>query len=265
MTIDRAAAGGILHAGGLRVLMQPIVDLRSGELRQVEALARLSASGRSDSELLGPQLFLDLLDGSDVDLLFRQVIDETLSWLVAWDAEGLCLSASVNLAPSTLRDPRCPDWVATLLGRYSIGADRLVLELLETDVLDTPGQLHSLRRLEGLGVLIALDDFGTGHSNYSRLAELSVDVVKIDHSLTAGLHGPAGSRDVVRVLVELGRAAGCEVVVEGIEHADQAAAARELGADLGQGFYFARPMPADEVLAWLSDYRERLAQQGASE
>ena len=258
------AAGDLLRRGGLRVVVQPLVDLRSGEVRQVEALARLRVEQRWGSSLLAPAAFLDRLTGDELDLLVRDVVDRALAASKAWEAKGLRLVVSVNLAPSTLRDPRCAGWVSSMLERHSVGPERLVLELLETDVLDTSAQVRSLARLRGLGVAIALDDFGSGHSNASRLQALNVDVVKIDRSLTAGLLEAARTRSAMVRLIELGRTAGCEVVVEGLERSEQVDAVRTLGADLGQGFYFARPMAIDQLPGWAAGRRASPGQRGAS-
>lgn len=244
------------------MLMQPIVDLRSGEVRQVEALARLVLGDPPDDEPVGPQLFLSLLDDERVDLLLRKSVGHGLSAVAGWEAQGLHLTVSVNLAPSSLRQPHCADWVATLLDRHAVSADRLVLELLEDDVIDSPKQIESLERLRGLGVALALDDFGSAHSDPERLALLPADIIKLDQAFSVS---PSSSsphtRDAVTELIELGRAAGCQVVMEGIENAGQAELARALGADLGQGYYFARPMPIDDVPAWVAAHP---AQRGAS-
>ena len=247
------------------MLMQPIVDLRSGEMRQVEALARLMLGDRPDDEPIGPQLFLSLLDDEGVDLLLRESVGQALSAVAGWEAEELHLTASVNLAPSSLRHPHCADWVATLLDRHAVSADRLVLELLEDDVIDSPKQIESLDGLRGLGVALALDDFGSGHSNPERLALLPADIVKLDRAFSVSPRSASPhAREAVTELIELGRAAGCQVVMEGIENAGQAELARTLGADLGQGYYFARPMPVDDVPAWLAAHPARPAQRGAS-
>lgn len=257
VTAVGAAVRRSLRGDGLRMLMQPIIDLRTGEVPGVEALARLVLDDRPDHvTVVGPVEFLPLLDDSDLDFLFRAGLDRALAAVAGWEEGGLRLNVGVNLEPSTLRDPRCADWVAALLDRYSLDGERVILELLETDVLDAPVQLESLVRLCDLGVAVAVDDFGTGYSTAERLAALPVAIVKVDRELTAGLGGgPAPAFDAVAELIELGRASGCDVVVEGIEDAAQAEAARRLGASHGQGYLFARPMPADEVPDWVAGFR----------
>jgi EAL domain-containing protein (putative c-di-GMP-specific phosphodiesterase class I) len=256
-----------LGGGGLRMLMQPIIDLRSGEVRQVEALARLAVDDQPGGDLVGPDQFLSLLDADGIDLLFRESLDESLAAVSSWDSRELHLSVSVNLAPSTLRNPDCSDWVAAVLNRHGIAGDRLVLEVLETDVLESAGELVSIARLRGLGVAIALDDFGTGHSTAGRLAVVAVDHIKLDRSLTTALRAAtAGARGAIAELIDLGRSSGCGIVWEGIETATDLDLARQWEADLGQGFYLAHPMPTDQVPAWVLAHRTRwrAIQRGAS-
>lgn len=262
-----SAVSDRLDGGGLRMLMQPIIDLRSGEVRQVEALARLSPNDPPGGDLMAPAEFLPLLDADGIDRLFREGLEQSLAALSAWDSRGLNLSVSVNLAPSTLRNPDSPDWVAAVLKRHGVTGDRLVLELLETDVLESAGELVSIARLRGLGVAIALDDFGSGHSNAARLAVVAVDYVKLDRGVTSRLRSAiAGARDTVAELIDLGRAAGCGIVWEGIDTATDLDLARQWETDLGQGFYLAHPMPIDQVPAWVLAHRTRwrAIQRGAS-
>jgi EAL domain-containing protein (putative c-di-GMP-specific phosphodiesterase class I) len=267
VTVTGPAVREGLRSGSLRMLMQPIIDLRSGEVRQVEALARLALGTGPERVMLSPADFLPHLEADELDLLFREGLDLTLAALTSWDRHGLQTSVSINLAPSTLRDPHCPEWVSTRLAEHELSGDRLVLELLETEVLESAGQLISLARLRSRGVALALDDFGTGHSTPGRLAMVRADYLKLDRSMTSALGASDnGARDAVTELIELGRAAGCEIVMEGIETAVQMDLARALGADLGQGYYFARPMPAERLPAWLIAHRARwrAAQLGTS-
>jgi EAL domain-containing protein (putative c-di-GMP-specific phosphodiesterase class I) len=254
VTAATPAARQSLRGGGLRMLMQPIVDLRTGEVHQVEALARLALG---DGRLVSPLVFLPLLDDDDLDLLFRESVDQALASLAGWDAQGVRLTVSVNLAPSTLRDPFCVDWVAALLDRHSVAAERLEVELLETDVLDTPVQDDSLVRLRALGVAVAIDDVGSGYSTPERVASMPFDRVKIDRELLKVLIAPTPAFATLADLIDLGLAAGCDVVVEGIEDVAQAEVALVLGATHGQGYLFGRPMPADDVPAWVVDHNVR--------
>jgi PAS domain S-box-containing protein len=235
--------------GGLRMHMQPVIDLRTGSTYLVEALARLELE---DGTLISPGAFLPLLTEQDVALLFRLALDHVLAQLAEWDQTGLRLAASVNLAPSTLRDPDCVRWVADALERHAIEPSRLGLELLETDVLHDGVQLEAFAELGALGVGLAMDDFGARHSSLRRLMRMPFDAVKIDGELVAQLRvRPVPALAILATLIQMGRDNSWDIVVEGLEDAGLTEAATILGAPYGQGFFLSRPMPAQDIPDWL--------------
>lgn len=237
-----------LFRGGLQLYMQPVVDLRDGSVRRVEALARLR---RDDDELILPGRFLPLLGDSELDRLLRLVLEQALGWLRAWDERGLHLDIAVNLPPTALLHAQCAQWVAQALRASGIPARRLTLELLETQEFDTAAQAGAIAALAELGVKLAMDDLGSGYSSLRRLGELPFDTVKVDQSLTLNLRrAPMLSFSLISTLIKMGRDLGRQVVVEGIQDADTLGAVVALGATLGQGFALARPMPAERVADW---------------
>jgi EAL domain-containing protein (putative c-di-GMP-specific phosphodiesterase class I) len=230
------------------MFMQPIIDLRTGALSRVEALARLILA---DGTMVPPDSFVPRLSSSDLDELFRMGLHEVLQRLAQWDDAGLAVSVSVNLPPSTLVHPECSRWVADALRVHRLDPKRLALELLETGELDSPEQLAAIDELVSLGVGLSLDDLGSGYSSLKRLAQLPFDSIKIDRGLLAYVATkPVETLSLIATLAQMGRDFGTAVVVEGIEDAGLAEAASVLGATLGQGYFFARPMPADAILAW---------------
>ncbi|MEC5148404.1 EAL domain-containing protein [Cryobacterium sp. GrIS_2_6] len=241
-----------LFAGGLSMYMQPIIRLFDGTLRRVEALARLTLA---DGTVVPPDSFVQQLSSNDLDELFRIGLNDALGWVARWEQDGLALDVSVNLAPSTLRHPRCTRWVANALRRHGLAPNRLSLELLETQELDAAASRSVLEELTGLGVGLALDDLGSGHSSLKRLAQLPFDSIKIDRGLLAGVATkPVETLSLIATLSQMGRDMGAAVVLEGIENAGLAEAASVLGASLGQGYYFARPMPAADVPSWAAGF-----------
>ncbi|NNM63715.1 MAG: diguanylate cyclase, partial [Burkholderiales bacterium] len=169
-----------LFAGGLRMFMQPIVDLRSGHLIKVEALARLELA---DGPMIAPGVFLPLLGEAELSRLFRMGLDKALGHLAQWDAQGLRIGVSVNMPPSVLRDSECVLWVEDILRLHGIASDRLTLELLETQVLDSGAQDTALSQLKRLGCELAMDDLGSGYSSLLRLTSVPFDTIKIDQGL----------------------------------------------------------------------------------
>jgi EAL domain-containing protein (putative c-di-GMP-specific phosphodiesterase class I) len=148
--------------------------------------------------------------------------------------------------------------VAAILAETGLAPASLELEITESLAMSDSGATGvTLRALHELGVRLALDDFGTGYSSLASLSQLPLDVIKIDRSFVAGLHDWPVNLAIVRAVVGLAQGLGISVTAEGIEREDQLEALRELGCDRGQGFLFARPLPAAEAGSALR--RERAA------
>ena len=242
-----------LFNGGLSMYMQPVIDLRTGDLSRVEALARLILV---DGTVVGPDQFLPSLDDAGHDELFRLGLDEALGCLARWDREGLSTRVSVNLSPSTLYDSNCTGWVKSALERHSINPSRLSLELLETQSAKSAVQIAAISGLRTLGVGLALDDLGSGHATLKRLSELPFDSIKLDRGLFASLNNrPLETLSMLATLTQMGRDFKVDVVAEGLEDARLAEAAVMLGVPLGQGYFLARPMPASSIPNWVAAYK----------
>ena len=234
--------------GGLRMYMQPIVELRSNRLVKVEALARLEMP---HGDIVPPGVFLPLLGSAELDRLFRLGLDQALTHLTQWEQQGLQVDISVNLPPSTLHDPDCSQWVADILLRHKVAPQRLTLELLETHNIETPGQDLSIKQLQTLGVGLAMDDLGSGYSSLQRLSTMPFDTIKIDQSLLLHVRdNPLQTLSLVSTLVQMGRDFERQVVAEGLEDEGVIEAVTVLGANLGQGYGLARPMPAEALVDW---------------
>ena len=178
-----------------------------------------------------------------------------LAQLAAWDSAGLAANVSVNIAPSTLLDPECPRFIEQALLRHGIVPQRLVLELLETETTDWDLLSGPLNRLVTLGVGVAMDDLGAGYSSLKRLSMLPFTTVKIDRDMLTGLRtSPLETLSLIATLVQIGRDFDMTVVAEGLEDLGMTEAAAVLGAQYGQGYHLARPMPAAEVPGWVKDF-----------
>ncbi len=250
---ERRAWRARLFNGGLDMFVQPIVDLRSGKLDKVEALARLRLE---DGRIITPAQFLPWFGAAELVRLFTLGLEQTLSHLRDWDAKGLHLDASINLPPEVLLQPDCAHWVRQTLERFDISPARLQLEILEDAEFQDVGQRDvAVHALAALGVHLVMDDLGSGYSSLLRLRTLPFHVVKIDQ----GLVREAG-RDPERVvrfigsLVRMAHSLGLGVVVEGLETSELVEVAAVLGAEAGQGFAFAQPMPAANLHAWTARF-----------
>ena len=156
---------------------------------------------------------------------------------------------SVNISARQLHEPGLVDHVRSELLRYDVPAHLLVLELTTSAMMtDRESCGLMLHQLQDLGVEISIDDFGTGYSSLSHLRRFPVSKVKIDRSFVSGIEHDADDAEIVRAIVAMSLAMRLEVVAEGIETVGQCDILRQLGVELGQGWLFGRPLPAEDCV-----------------
>lgn len=238
----------------LRVLYQPQVDLLTDEIVAVEALVRWQHPSLG---LVGPATFLCIAEESglviDVDRWVRRA---AFTQAAAWVAAGMPLRMAVNVSRRDLADAAFASSVRGLLDEVGLPPELVELEITDRVVMSDEDLPPSLAGLRDLGVRLAVDDFGTGSSVLSRLQHCPVDVLKVDRTFIEPLSRPHPDTRLVDGLVSMAHALGLEVVIEGIEDEQQAHAVRIIGAELAQGWYFHRPMPADELTPILQLHAE---------
>ena len=244
-----------IDAGETVVHFQPKVALATGHVRGFEALVRWDHPSRG---LLQPGDFLPAVERSPVmATLTRQVLRLALAEQARWARAGLDLPVQVNLATRDLLDPRFPAAIALELADAGAGRYALGLEMTENDILEDPEAASTaVEALASMGVTVALDDFGTGYSSLSHLRALAIDEVKVDRSFVATMLEDRSSHSIVRATIDLAHDLGITVVAEGVETREVRDELLRLGCDGIQGYWLARPMPADAVLDWLRK-RER--------
>ena len=238
-----------LYQHRLELHYQPVVALGTGHLIRLEALARLRLP---DGKLILPGGFLDGFGHVELVRLFLDGLHQALAQLASWEGEGLVVGVSVNLPPTVLAEPECARWVAAALTENRVAASRLELEILESeDPRDMATHDAALHELAGHGVGLALDDLGSGYSSLLRLSQLPLDTAKIDQGLVReAVRVPRRGVGVIGALVRLAQSLGLKSVIEGLETPEMVEMAAILGADAGQGYALARPMPPREVLGW---------------
>ncbi|SEM15859.1 diguanylate cyclase (GGDEF) domain-containing protein [Blastococcus sp. DSM 46786] len=233
-----------VSTGGIDVVYQPIIDLRSGAPVAFEALARW----RHDGEDIPPDVFVPMAARADLlPELTAHVLEVAAAQLARWSVEvgHRSLRASVNIPPAMIADPSFPDAVAGVISRHALAPGQLVLEITEDSLLaDLPVARAVAARLRGLGAGLALDDFGTGYSSLVHLRQIPLQYLKIDRGFTGDLDTNPDTERFMRALLALGADLGLHVVVEGVERPEQADVLRQLGCRYAQGFLFARPGPA---------------------
>ncbi|SHN41946.1 putative bifunctional diguanylate cyclase/phosphodiesterase [Cryptosporangium aurantiacum] len=237
-----------LGRGDFRVVYQPIVTLPEQRIAGVEALVRWHDPERG---LIPPDRFIPVAERSGLIVpLGRWVLREACGQAAAWSAVygGAAPSrVCVNVSPRQLDEPDFVDDVAAALADSGLPAEYLVVEVTETAVFGGGRAVEALHALRALGVRVALDDFGTGHSSLGLLLTCPVDILKVDKSFVDGVTEPGDRAVIVEFLCQVARGLELDTVAEGVEDAAQAARLHELGYRKGQGYLFARPLPAAEL------------------
>ncbi len=247
---DRHEMGAQLqHAvelGQLRLMYQPIVDLRNGVLAGVEALVRWQHPERG---LVAPGEFIEIAEENGAILpigrwVLREACREAGSWSDMDPDTFLC----VNVSAREIQQPGFVEAVQEALAEAGMAAARLSLEITETALLKaTPSTVATLEALRDLGVSIVIDDFGTGYFSLSHLRQFPVDVLKIASEFVQVPDTDSKTAALAGAIVAMGKSLGIKTVAEGIETPEQAARMNELGCAYGQGYFFAKPLAADQV------------------
>ncbi len=250
----RSELAAALDRQEFAVHYQPTVDLRTGAMHGVEALVRWNSPSRG---LVPPLAFVPTAEESGLIVgLGRWVLAESCRHVAAWQRrhpDHAQLQLAVNVSARELAEPDLVDVVLGVLAGSGLPPTSLTLEVTESLMMADVGQAAAaLERLRATGVRVAIDDFGTGYSSLSYLEDLSVDYLKIDKSFVDKLTAGRGEFVVIESILHLGHALGLSVVAEGVEHAGQLEQLRAMECDFGQGYLFARPLPADELEALLT-------------
>ncbi len=241
-----------LDNDGLTLVYQPKIDAASGRITAAEALLRWKHATRGD---VPPTIFVNLAERFGlVTRLGDWVIDRACRQAGLWAQAGLNMRVAINLSAQHLREPDLAQRVGTALTRNRIEPSRLTCEITETLAMEnTQSTQATLAQLGLIGVHLSIDDFGTGYSSLSYLRKLPAKEVKIDRSFVMDLERSADARAVVDAVVKLAHALGKRVVAEGVETIKQRRILTEMGCDELQGFLFAHPMAADDLLQWAMD------------
>jgi EAL domain-containing protein (putative c-di-GMP-specific phosphodiesterase class I) len=238
---------GAWDRGELSVAYQPIYGLAGAHIRGAEALLRWN---HPTLGMVPPSVFIEVAEQSGlIESLGRNVLEKACADAAGWrTSEGDPPFVSVNISPRQLRSGELPDVVGSALRNSGLRPEQLHLELTETAVLVDEGQASALlTRVRSTGVKVWLDDFGTGFSGLSHLRRVPVDGVKIDRSFVADVLRDPDDLALTTAIIAMAHSLGITVVAEGIESEGQYQVLLERGCDQGQGFWFGRPMDADEL------------------
>ncbi|HEX9066445.1 MAG TPA: EAL domain-containing protein, partial [Streptosporangiaceae bacterium] len=241
----------------LEVHYQPFYSLSEHRVVGAEALVRWRHPVRG---LLGPSAFISMAEETGLIMpLGRFVLAKVCGQLRSVrDNLGVDLPISVNLSPRQFTETDLLSETASALDAACLPSELLKFEITETMVMeDILGAREIMKKLSRLGVRLAIDDFGTGHSSLAYLRQFPVHEVKVDRAFVQGVADSAVDAAIVRAVVDLAGAIGIATVAEGVENADQAAELRALGCQVGQGYFFSRPLQADDFNALLTAHFAR--------
>lgn len=222
---------------------QPLVDLRSGQLKGFEILARWQHPVLG---LLMPSDFIPIVERYNFSIeLTSSLLRQALPAMQSLPAH---LSFSINAASEQFRDRTLSHVISSLAAQVGFDLRRLTVELTESALIEDLSLASAVAEdLKALGIHLALDDFGTGYSCLLHLQALPFDEIKIDRSFIASMVESAQSRKIIAAVISLGHSLGLSTVAEGIEQAEQSALLNGLGCDIGQGWLFGKPVAAVDL------------------
>jgi diguanylate cyclase (GGDEF)-like protein len=242
-----------LERNELRLHYQPMLDVTSRNVVGFEALMRWQRNG----ELVAPAQFIPLAEQAGLIVpLTDWVVGEAMRQSAEWASVGHPQRISINVGANAVgASSHLETVIARAAAEHGVPASQLTVEVTETDVMTDPALAsRTLAGIKNLGVRVAIDDFGTGYSSLGYLNRLPLDEVKIDRSFISRLMRDPQTSAIVRAAIDLSHALGLDAVAEGVEDAATMERLTLLGCDRVQGYFIARPMPADAVLPWLQRF-----------
>jgi diguanylate cyclase (GGDEF)-like protein len=237
----------------LVLYFQPKIDLKSKEVTKAEVLIRWQ---HPEHGLMLPGEFIDLAERTGlIKDVTKWVIGKSISQILLWQKKGLLMNLAVNVSPSFLLSSDLPEIITGILGSNDLGGSVLTIEITETSIIRDPNLAYEiLNRLKDLGAEISIDDFGTGYSSLAYLKKLPVSEMKIDRSFVTDMLQNEDDEIIVKSIIDLGHNLGLIVVAEGVETKEVARRLLELNCDMLQGYYFSKPLPADQFEAWHASF-----------
>ncbi len=244
----------VLKDGGLRLVYQPIFDVRTGTVKGLESLVRWDHATKG---LINPVDFIPVAE--EIGLIVpigRWILEEacrTIHKLNSTRKNQLPISVGVNVSKRQLADPDFVNVLKEVLETEHVPASQLNLEITESMIMDSPEQIvDCLSEIRSLGVRIHMDDFGTGHSSLSCLHRFPIDVLKIDRSFVSTMEVGDDYESIIHAIITLAHNLDTKVIAEGIETPRQLQQLRDLECDFGQGYLYSKPKPIEELADLLS-------------
>lgn len=233
---------------GFRIVMQPIIDSRTGKLHSAEALLRWS---NDEFPRVGPMDFVPILEQTEnIIPVGRWVIDQAFKHIAEWNSKNTknkLRHVNINFSYVQFSDSTLKDYIIEELDKYNLPHDTLIAELTESCRVEYSDKLAEiLQSFREEGILIALDDFGTGYASLMLLKDTPTDIVKLDHTMTKTIKDRPKDRSLVEFIIKYCNEMSIDVCTEGVENADILNIVRDAGTEYLQGYYFDKPLEADD-------------------
>ena|SRR5205085_5172610 len=241
---------GAIERNEFELYYQPKLHLKSGLVTRAEVLIRWNHPTRG---LLAPAAFVPIAERTGlIRTITDWILDRALRQCREWQDAGAPVHLAVNVSAKSLQEQTLPAKVDALLDKWQIDPRFLKIEITESSIMADPAHaLAILAMLQSMGVRLSVDDFGTGYSSLIHLRQLPVDEIKIDKSFVTGMATNDADAAIVRTVIDLAHNLGKQVCAEGVEDEETWKMLCDLGCDLAQGYWFSRPLPADELMRWL--------------
>ncbi|WP_096701589.1 EAL domain-containing protein [Magnetospirillum sp. 15-1] len=240
-----------LVRGEFQLFYQPQVDLQTGLTSGVEALIRWNSPERGQ---VSPGLFIPVAEESNlISMIGWWVLEESCRQLAAWREDGLTgLKVAVNVSGRQFLNHALVECISDLMAQYQILPNQLEIELTESTVMAEPDRaIEQLNRLREIGIQVSVDDFGTGYSSLSYLKRLPLSTIKVDRSFVHDVNNQSDNAAIVSAILGLADALDMSIVAEGVETEGEEQHLKDAGCIKVQGFRYAKPMPADQLAAWM--------------
>ncbi len=233
---------------------QAKVDFKTGQISGAEALVRWQ---REDGDIISPGIFIPMAEQLGlISRIGESVLKQACVQATRWMKAGHDCKVAVNVSPLQFEEANFSEKVLSSIRDAGLPPGRLELEITETmAVADTDRVSEIMRPLRAMGVRLAIDDFGAGHSNLVTLTKLPFDVFKIDQQFVSALHSDSQAPAVVEMILAMAETMGLETVAEGVETPSQSDFLRRRGCTLAQGYLYAKPIPPDEFMKFLENWR----------
>lgn len=255
LSLEHALRRALIQQEQFFLVYQPQMSLRDGSIVGCEALIRWNHPVRG---LLMPMEFIALAEQTGlIEKVTEWVVDEVCRQIRAWqDRLGDVPPVAVNLSGQHLGSGKFADYLQRTLTKHGVAPDRIDVEITESTLMADPGPARiEIDRLRALGCRVSIDDFGTGYSSLSYLKQFNADVLKIDRSFVSLVDQDASNQSIARAVIAVGHALNMQVLAEGVEQLAEQQWLQGAGCDLTQGYYFCKPVSAEEYLGFVEALR----------